>query len=102
MPDVEIVKPGEWNPEPGNPAPGIINYGDMLHVDFGVTALGMNTDTQHLAYVFDYGALEKSVPQGVLDGLKTVNRLQDIVKNNMKVGTTGNEILEASLKEMHK
>ena len=29
----------------------IIQRGDMLHVDFGITYLGLNTDTQQLAYV---------------------------------------------------
>jgi hypothetical protein len=42
-----------------------IQYGDMLHVDFGVTALGMNTDTQHLAYVLPPGG--KEVPQSLKD-----------------------------------
>jgi hypothetical protein len=36
----------------------------MLHVAFGVTALGLNTDTQHLVYVLSG---EKDVPQGYKD-----------------------------------
>jgi len=39
----------------------VIHYGYMLHVDFAITALGMNTDTQHLAYV-----LRKSLPPSSL------------------------------------
>ncbi|KAH8601766.1 xaa-Pro aminopeptidase family enzyme [Bisporella sp. PMI_857] len=77
-----------------------IQYGDMLHVDFGVTALGMNTDTQHLAYVLKPGEAEKDIPMGLIDGLKKANRLQDIVKDNMKVGTSGNEILKICLDQM--
>lgn len=77
-----------------------IQHGDMLHVDFGVTALGMNTDTQHLAYVLPPG--KKEVPQGLKDGLKKANRLQDLVKENMKPGMTGNEMLKASRKQMQK
>ena len=76
-----------------------IKYGDLLHVDFGVTALGMNTDTQHLAYVLQPGGTKEDVPEGLKDGLKKVNRLQDIVKANMVVGKTGNEILKYSLKQ---
>lgn len=82
--------------------PNIINYGDMLHVDFGVTALGMNTDTQHLAYVLHPGETEKDIPQGLKEGLKKANRMQDILKSNMKIGMSGNEILEKSLKQMDK
>ncbi|KAH8750360.1 hypothetical protein F5882DRAFT_487708 [Hyaloscypha sp. PMI_1271] len=76
----------------------IINHGDLLHVDFGVTALRLNTDTQHLAYVLYPG--ETSIPPGLKDGLRKVNRLQDIVRSQMKIGITGNKILKASLKQM--
>ncbi|KDN63753.1 putative xaa-Pro aminopeptidase family enzyme [Colletotrichum sublineola] len=77
----------------------VIEYGDMLHVDFGLTAMGLNTDTQHLGYVLRPG--EKDVPQGLKDGLKKGNKLQDIVRRNIAVGKTGNEMLKASLGEMH-
>jgi hypothetical protein len=75
-----------------------IHHGDLLHVDFGVTALRLNTDTQPLAYVLYPG--ETSIPPGLKDGLRKVNRLQDIVRSQMKIGITGNEILKASLKQM--
>ncbi|KAK3689921.1 putative lipoprotein [Podospora appendiculata] len=78
----------------------VINFGDLLHVDFGVTALGLNTDTQHLAYVLYPGQTEDDIPRGFIEGLKKGNRLQDIVKSNMKIGRTGNEILKASLDQM--
>jgi hypothetical protein len=95
MPDVEIVDEKGMNY-------GVINYGDLLHVDFGVTALGLNTDTQHLGYVLYPGETEKDVPKGLLEGLEKGNRMQDIVVSNMKVGKTGNEILAASLAQMEK
>lgn len=100
MPDVTIVAPGSSPFGSALTQHESINYGDVLHVDFGVTALGMNTDTQHLAYVLYPGETEKDIPRGLLEGLKKVNRLQDIVKSNMKVGKTGNEILNASLRQM--
>lgn len=77
-----------------------INYGDLLHVDFGVTALGMNTDTQHLAYVLHPGETEDDIPQWLLDGLKKGNRMQDIVKDNMKIGVSGDEILRRCHEQM--
>ncbi|KAI0400894.1 xaa-Pro aminopeptidase family enzyme [Xylaria palmicola] len=77
-----------------------IQYGDLIHTDFGVTALGLNTDTQHLGYVLFPGETEADIPKGMIEGLKKVNRLQDIVKENMKIGMTGNEILKASLHQM--
>ncbi|KAI0894255.1 hypothetical protein F4806DRAFT_117718 [Annulohypoxylon nitens] len=78
-----------------------IAYGDLIHTDFGVTALGLNTDTQHIGYVLYPGETEADVPKGFVDGLKKVNRLQDIVKSNMKIGMTGNEILKVALEQAH-
>lgn len=77
-----------------------IMYGDMLHVDFGVTAMGMNTDTQHLAYVLYPGQSEDDVPKGLIDGLRKGNRMQDIVKDNMQIGKTGNEIMRKTYEQM--
>jgi hypothetical protein len=99
-PDIEVVKPGAQPGEPGTGKPDIIQVGDMLHCDFGVTALGMNTDTQHLAYVLAPGETEADIPQGLLDGLKKVNRVQDIVKSSMKVGSSGDDILKVCLDQM--
>ena len=69
------------------------DYGDLLHVDFGVAALGLNTDTQHMAYVLPPGAGEDDVPQGYKDGLKVANLLQDFVRWARRPGKTGNEAL---------
>ena len=77
-----------------------ITYGDFLHVDFGVTAMGMNTDTQHLGYVLHPGETEADVPQGLRDGLKKGNRLQDMTRAHMKPGMTGDEILAAIRAQM--
>jgi hypothetical protein len=77
----------------------IINFGDVLHVDFGVTAMGLNTDTQHLGYVLYPGEDESDIPQGLVDALKTANRLQDIVKLRMKPGISGNTVLSQTLQD---
>ncbi|KAG9233336.1 hypothetical protein BJ875DRAFT_403221 [Amylocarpus encephaloides] len=97
-PSVSIL--GGRSPFPPNESAVVIEYGDLLHVDFGVTALGMNTDTQHMAYVLYPGETEANIPKGYLEGLKQVNRLQDIVRDNMKVGASGNSILKKSLGQM--
>lgn len=77
----------------------IINFGDVLHVDFGVTAMGLNTDTQHIGYVLYPGEDESDIPQGMVDALKTANRLQDIVKLRMKPGISGNTVLSQTLQD---
>lgn len=80
----------------------VIQHGDMLHVDFGVTAMGLNTDTQHLAYVLRPGETEADVPAGLAEGLRRGNRMQDIVRSRMEVGATGNEVLARSLAQMER
>ena len=40
-----------------------IERGDLLWTDFGVVALNLHTDTQHLGYVLREGELE--VPEGL-------------------------------------
>lgn len=101
QPDVNIVGSNRTI-DSGREDCDVITFGDLLHVDFGVTAMGLNTDTQHLAYVLYPGETEDDIPQGLKDGLKKSNKLQDIVKGNMKVGRTGNEILKTSLEQMRR
>lgn len=99
QPSVTVLKDG--NPFENLTAQSdTIQFGDVLHVDFGVTAMGLNTDTQHLGYVLYPGETEDDIPQGLIDGLKNANRVQDIVKSNMKIGVPGNEILKTCLKQM--
>lgn len=76
----------------------IIHPGDVLHIDFGITYLRLNTDTQQLAYVLKPD--EKEVPQYLEDALAVGNRLQDILTSNFKTGRTGNEILKAARTQM--
>jgi hypothetical protein len=103
MPSVSILNgPSPFEALVSPAEPDTIQFGDVLHVDFGVTALGLNTDTQHLGYVLWPGEDESDIPKGLVDGLRTANRVQDIVKSNMKVGLSGNEVLKKTLDDMHK
>jgi hypothetical protein len=81
----------------GNPNP-VIERGDVLHCDFGITGMRLNTDTQYMAYVPKVG--ETDVPAGIQNTLSVSNRLQDIVVKTIKIGMTGNQILAQSLAEM--
>ncbi|MEM0940158.1 MAG: M24 family metallopeptidase [Bacteroidota bacterium] len=73
----------------------IIYPGDLLHVDFGITYLRLNTDTQQHGYVLK--ADEREVPPYLNAAFKKGNRVQDILTSNFKEGRTGNEILKATL-----
>jgi Xaa-Pro aminopeptidase len=72
------------------PDPAILP-GDLLHVDFGITYLGLNTDTQHHGYVLRPG--ETDAPPGLKAGLAAVNRVTDMLIANFRVGATGNQVL---------
>tara|TARA_B110000211_G_scaffold25529_1_gene26161 strand:- start:1180 stop:2499 length:1320 start_codon:yes stop_codon:yes gene_type:complete len=78
----------------------IIQKGDLLHCDFGITYIGLSTDCQQHAYVLKDN--ETVVPQYLATAFKKGNRLQDILTTNMKEGKTGNEILLSSLKTAKK
>jgi hypothetical protein len=57
--------------------------------------MGFSTDTQHNAYVLLPG--ETDAPQGLKDGLKAGNRLQDLTFLHSKLGATGNQALAGAL-----
>lgn len=74
----------------------VIMPGDFLHVDFGITYLRLNTDTQHHAYVLRPG--ETQAPKGLRDGLAKANKVQDALLATFKTGRSGNEMLAAARK----
>lgn len=69
----------------------VIQPGDLLWTDFGITYLRLNTDTQHLAYVLKPG--ETEAPAGLRAGLANSNKVQDFLTRAFKVGRSGNEAL---------
>lgn len=75
----------------------VILKGDLVHCDFGITYIGLNTDCQQLSYVLKDD--EEDVPEFLKEAYKKGNRLQDILTSNMKEGRTGNEILLSSLQQ---
>lgn len=84
-------------PEDAEGSPVILR-GDVLHCDLGIVALGLHTDTQHMAYVLRVG--ETDVPEGLKQALRNANRLQDITMEEMQVGLTGDDVLGAALGRM--
>ena len=76
----------------------VIERGDLLHCDVGITVARLNTDTQHLAYVLRDG--ETEAPAGLRAALARSNALQDIVLGEIRPGRTGNEILATAREKM--
>jgi hypothetical protein len=69
----------------------VIQPGDLLWTDFGITYLGLNTDTQHMGYVLRPG--ETAPPAGLIAGMAAANAVQDAVTSSFRTGRTGNDIL---------
>lgn len=69
----------------------VIQPGDLLWTDFGITYLRLNTDTQHLAYILKPG--ETEAPAGLRQGLANSNQVQDILTRQFAVGRSGNSVL---------
>jgi len=102
-PSVDAQRPGGTAAAPaaavlGRATDVVIQRGDVLHVDFGITALRLNTDTQHMGYVLRDG--ERDVPEGLKTALRAANRLQEIVLEHLLPGRSGNVALGAILQQM--
>jgi Xaa-Pro aminopeptidase len=95
QPSVTVQRRGV---EMGDSSAPVIVRGDVLHVDFGITALGLNTDTQHMGYVLREG--ESEPPAGLRAALERANRLQDLLLEEMEPGRTGNDVLARTLARM--
>ena len=101
-PSVDIQRNQEKNQDhlrsfSDRPDKKIIQKGDLLHCDFGITYLRLNSDCQQMAYVMKDG--EKEVPKFLQKAFKEGNKLQDILTSNFIEGDSGNTILLNSLKK---
>ncbi|MFN0106951.1 MAG: M24 family metallopeptidase [Bryobacteraceae bacterium] len=99
QPSVRVQKPAKsgvsFLSEDG---PALIDRGDVLHVDFGLSAMRLNTDTQHMGYVLRTGETEP--PAGLIAALEKGKRMQDLLLQRMKPGLTGNAVLSEALADV--
>lgn len=72
----------------------VIQPGDLVWTDFGISYLGLNTDTQHMAYVLKPG--ETAPPAGLVAGMAAANAVQDALTSSFRTGLSGNEMLAAA------
>jgi hypothetical protein len=72
----------------------VIKRGDLLHCDFGIEYLGLNTDMQWEAYVLRHG--ESDAPRGIKEAMTRAGRVADILMGEFKEGRTGNEIARSA------
>ena len=96
QPSVDVQRQGVTAEKLGTDP--IIERGDLLHCDVGLTVARLNTDTQHLAYVLRQD--QTDAPEGLRRALANSNALQDIVLEEIRPGRSGNEILAVSRERM--
>ena len=71
-----------------------IRRGDLIFCDTVARYLGLYTDTQQSAYVLREG--ETDAPEGLKEAFRHVNRFQDLIAEEMRLGRDGNEIARAA------
>lgn len=77
----------------------VILPGDLVHIDFGITYMGFDTDWQKMAYVLKPG--ETDVPAGLKAALRNTNTLQDaLMLRAARPGRTGGEVFNLTMAEM--
>lgn len=95
QPSVSVQRRGVELSDSANP---VILRGDVLHVDFGLVAFGLKTDTQHMGYVLRDG--ETEVPAGLRAALGRAQRMQDLLLEEMVPGRSGNDVLRRTRARM--
>jgi Xaa-Pro aminopeptidase len=93
--DVQRAEQGALYAFSGRPGTTVIQPGDLLHCDYGITYCGLNTDTQHNAYVLKPG--EKSAPDYLQDAFKKGMQTMDVLTSEYGNGVTGNQLLSRAL-----
>lgn len=73
----------------------VIQPGDIVHTDFGLTYLGLSTDMQQLGYVLKPNELD--APEGLKTLLEKGKQFANIVMEEMKPGKSGNDIFTKSM-----
>lgn len=76
----------------------VILPGDLLHIDFGIRFMGLNTDWQKMAYVLREA--ETEAPAGLRRALERTNVLQDVLMSAARPGMAAGDVYEEVMAEM--
>lgn len=81
------------------PEAWVIERGDLLHVDFGISAMGFDTDWQKMAYVLRDG--ETAPPAGLVAAVANTKTLQDaLTQRHSTPGKGAAEVYRDTMAEM--
>jgi Xaa-Pro aminopeptidase len=81
------------------PEETVITPGDLVHIDFGISYMGLDSDWQKMAYVLRPG--EDDAPPGLKAAMANTNALQDaLTLRASRPGRTAGEAYDATMQEM--
>lgn len=81
------------------PEETVIKRGDLVHVDFGISYMGLDSDWQKMAYVLHRG--EDDAPEGLKRAFSNTVALQDaLTRRASRPGRTAGEAYTAAMAEM--
>lgn len=77
----------------------VIERGDVVHLDFGLSYMGLDTDWQKMAYVLREG--ETSVPAGLVAAMANTHALQDaLMRRHSRPGRLAADVYTDTMAEM--
>ncbi len=80
------------------PEATVIEPGDLIHLDFGITAFGLNTDWQKMAYILLPG--QTAAPAGMAAALHNTNILQESLMTHSRPGLLAGEVYNGIMADM--
>jgi len=81
------------------PEATVIERGDVVHLDFGLSYMGLDTDWQKMAYVLRDG--ETEAPAGLKAAMKNTNTLQDaVMRRHSRPGRLAADVYTDTMAEM--
>jgi Xaa-Pro dipeptidase len=79
--------------------PIVLQAGDVVHIDFGISYMGFDTDWQKMGYILKPG--ETQPPAGLRKAMANVNALQDALTQQVaRPGMTGGSVFTGVMTEM--
>jgi Xaa-Pro aminopeptidase len=77
----------------------VLQHGDLVHVDFGISYMGLDSDWQKMAYILHPD--EDDVPEGLKVAMANTNALQDaLMLRASRPGRTAGEAYRLTMAEM--
>ncbi len=81
------------------PESTVIRRGDVVHLDFGISVMGFDTDWQKMAYVLKAG--ERDVPAGLKAAMRNSHTLQDVMmKTYSRPGVPVADVYDSTMADM--